>query len=205
MRGPWSRAAWREQRGTTLPELVIAMTLFGLLLVPTILLWQTTQQSYFESAEMAEAQGNVRVAVDQVAHDVRRAGLDLTGTAFASQAVIPAATATTLQVRMDLNDDGGITASSDEDVTYAFDAATQRLTRNGQTLAESIGAAAFTYWWSPVVGTGCGAGALTSGQTPTTAQRTCIRRVTITLTGQATIGGQTVTRTARTDVDLRAR
>jgi len=193
---------WLDQRGTSLTELTVVTGLLVVVMVPTVLVWQRAQESYFVGSEMAEAQGNLRVALDQIARDVRRAGHDLTGSGFDP---IPAATATTLEVRSDLDDDGAITANSDEDVTYAFNAATQRVTRNTLPLAESIGAVGFTYWWSPVVGTGCGAGALTSGQTPSASQRHCIRRVTITLTGRAAIGGQTVVRTARTDVDLRAR
>ena len=198
----YRRFPWPDQRGSSLTELSVVTGLLGLVMVPTVLLWQQAQESYFVGSEMAEAQGNLRVALDRIARDVRRAGHDLPGSGFDP---IPTATATTVEVQADLNDDGAITPSSDEDVTYAFDSATHRVTRNGLTLAESIGAVSFAYWWSPVVGTGCGAGALTSGQTPSDDQRRCIRRVTITLTGRAAIGGQTVVRTARTDVDLRAR
>ena len=198
----YRRFAWPDQRGSSLTELSVVTGLLGLVMVPTVLLWQQAQESYFVGSEMAEAQGNLRVALDRIARDVRRAGHDLPGSGFDP---IPTATATTVEVQADLNDDGAITPSSDEDVTYAFDSATHRVTRNGLTLAESIGGVSFAYWWSPVVGTGCGAGALISGQTPSDDQRRCIRRVTITLTGRAAIGGQTVVRTARTDVDLRAR
>ena len=203
MRSQLGRVDWRDQRGTSLTELTIVSGMLGFVMIATVMLWQKAQESYFRGSELAEAQGNLRVGLDQIAHDIRRAGRDLTG--IPGFDPIPTATATTLRIRMDLDDDGTIAASSDEDVTYAFDSVNQRLTRNGQTQAESIGNVGFTYWWSPVVGSGCGAGALVSGQAPTTAERRCVRRVTVTLTGQGTIGGQTLSRTARTDVDLRAR
>ncbi len=193
---------WRDQSGVTLVELTVVAAFLAVILIATVTLWQKTQMAYFQGAEAAEFQGNLRVALDQIAHDVRRAGRDLTNVGFDP---IPTATATTLEVKMDLNDDGAVTANSDEDVSYAFNAAAQRITRNGLPLAESIGNVAYTYWWSPVVGAGCGAGALASGQTPSAAQRQCVRRVTITVTGQSTIGGEVLTRQAQTDVDLRNR
>src|SRR5215510_10762338 len=91
----------RGQRGQSLTELTVVLALFALLMIPTVLLWGRTQETYFVGSEMSEAQANLRVVVDGIAQALRRAGHDLTGCGFDP---IPTATATTLELRSDLND-----------------------------------------------------------------------------------------------------
>jgi len=225
-------------------ELMIVLAIFGILMAGVFYVWQNTQRSYFEGSEAADIQGNLRVALDQMVHEVRRAGRDLTGCAFdidqfsncnttkrdacrtklgnlgfdcANVFIIPTATATTLRIRQDLNDNALITPAGtnpNEDITFTFDAANSRITRDsgggGQALAEQIvanpdGTPIFQYWRNPVVNGLCTGSGLQTFIPASQTDRDCIRRVTITLTAQATIGGQTLTRTARTDVDLRTR
>lgn len=221
-----------DQRGATLTELMIVLAIFGMIVAGIMVVWQKTQESYFVGSEAADLQGNLRVALDQIAHEIRRAARDLTDCAFDIDAFsncntakrdacrtklgnptfdcnnvffIPTATSTTLRIRQDLNDDALVTGTN-EDVTFAFSAANSRITRNGQALAEQIVALEFTYWRYTLVNGLCTGSSLelfdpSGSQTA----RDCIRRVSITVTAQTTTGGETLTRTARTDVDLRTR
>jgi len=224
-----------DQRGATLTELMIVLAIFGMIVAGIMAVWQKTQESYFVGSEAADLQGNLRVALDQIAHEIRRAARDLTDCAFdidqfsncntakvsacktklglpqssswtcAGIFFIPTATSTTIQIRQDLNDDALVTGTN-EDVTFAFSAANSRITRNGQALAEQIVALQFTYWRYTLVNGLCTGSSLelfdpSGSQTA----RDCIRRVSITVTAQTTTGGETLTRTARTDVDLRTR
>lgn len=240
MRDRSARVEWRDQRGVTLVELTIVLVIFGMIVAATMLLWEQTQKSYFQGSEAADLQANVRVALDQMAHEVRRAARNLTDCAFDFDALdncstakrdtcrtklgntgfdcnnvfaIPTATTTSLRIRQDLDSDG-LTTGTNEDVTFAFDSVNSRITRNpgggAQPLAEHIianpdGTPIFQYWRYTLVGGLCTGASLQTFTPGNQTDRDCIRRLTITLTARATIGGETLTRTARTDVDLRPR
>lgn len=227
-----------DQRGATLTELMIVLAIFGMIVAGIMVVWQKTQESYFVGSEAADLQGNLRVALDQIAHEIRRAARDLTDCAFdidafsncntakvsacktelglpqssswtcANVFFIPTATSTTLRIRQDLNDDALVTGTN-EDVTFAFDSVNSRITRDsgggGQALAEQIVALEFTYWRNTVVNGLCTGSSLETFTPGSQTDRDCIRRVSITVTAQTTTGGETLTRTARTDVDLRTR
>jgi len=224
------------QRGVTLVELAVVLAIFVMIMAGIIAVWQKTQESYFVGSEAADVQGNLRVALDQVAHEIRRGVRNLTDCAFDFDALdncntakrdacrtklgnsgfncagvfaIPTATATSLRVRQDLDNDALVTGTN-EDVTFTFDSVNSRITRNGQPLAEKIianpdGTPIFQYWRQTVVGGLCTGATLQTFTPGSQTDRDCIRRVTITLTARTTIGGENVTRTARTDVDLRTR
>jgi len=224
-----------DQRGVTLIELLVVLAIFGMIVAGIMVVWQKTQESYFVGSEAADLQGNLRVALDQMAHEIRRVGRDLTDCAFDIDQFsncntakrdacrtklgnsgfdcnnvffIPTATSTTLRIRQDLNNDG-LATGTNEDITFTFDAANSRITRDsgggGQALAERIIALQFTYWRNTVVNGLCTGSSLETFTPGSQTDRDCIRRVGITVTAQTTTGGQTMTRTARTDVDLRTR
>lgn len=226
-----------DQRGVTLVELTIVLVIFGMIVAATMLLWEQTQKSYFQGSEAADLQANVRVALDQMAHEIRRAVRNPTDCAFDFDALddcstakrdacrtklgnatfacnnvfaIPTATTTSFRIRQDLDSDGLVTGTN-EDVTFTFDSANSRITRNGQPLAEHIianpdGTPIFQYWRNSLVSGLCtGATFETFDPSGSQTDRDCIRRVTLTLTARTTFGGDTLTRTARTDVDLRTR
>lgn len=133
--------------------------------------------------------------------------------------IIPAATSTSIQVQMDLNGDGLIdtTAPSTESITYAFDAANRRITRqqgtgSALTLADNIDSLALVYEGPTVLNSYCvGAWGVLTNTSGSQTQRDCIQRVTITVVASGTVnhlGGpapETVQRTLRTSVDLRTR
>lgn len=231
MRQRLRRLAGRDQRGVTLAELTIVLGLFGMVMTGIIMIYQKTQEVYFQGAEMAELQGNIRVALDQIAHDLHKAGRDITGVGFNPSTPgcpdgggrgipIHTATSTTIRVRMDNNDDQDC-ADAEEDVTFNYDSTTKVITRattvggttTTSTLAEQVdipgGTSVFTYWTRPVL-TGapnfvCGAGALTATIAPSQGERACTQRVTVNLRGLSVVGADTVTRTVQLDIDLRAR
>jgi prepilin-type N-terminal cleavage/methylation domain-containing protein len=243
----------RCQRGVSLVELTVTMALFGMIMVGVMGVWQKTQESYFIGSDTAEIQQNVRSAIDFMVRELRATGRDVTVCAFnyagdpvlacgvtkaatclakvgglyagcAGNFAIPTATANSIRILSDRNDNGTIAItgngdSVDEDVTYALSNAAPCpagescivRTAGGTTtamVAVDISGLTFTYYPRP-------------GYPPCAAvppQNPCpsfvpasqldldnIGRVGISVTAQATIGGQTVLRTLTTDVTLKNR
>ncbi len=137
------------QRGFTLIELLIAMTMSLVVLAGVVSVFVNQRKIYSVREHVAEMQQNARAGMYFMARELTMAGYDPTET---SGAAIVTATATTLQVSMDLNGDGD-TADSDEHVTYAlYDAegdGDQDLGRDAgggsQLVAENIVTLAFAY------------------------------------------------------------
>jgi prepilin-type N-terminal cleavage/methylation domain-containing protein len=237
----------RGSQGWTLVELMLTLVIFAIVVFAILTLWQHAQTAYFVGSERAEAQGDARVAIDQMSRDLMKAGRDVLQCALDSEAytqcsgaklarcrllaslggsfscagiyIIPTATSTSIKVQMDLDSDGLIdtSAPSTESITYAYDAANRRITRQqgtgtAKTLADNIDSLAFTYEGPTVLNSYCvGAwGALTNTAGSQT-ERDCIQRVIIRLVARGTVGrfGQTgvetVQRTLRTTVDLPTR
>ena len=237
----------RGSQGWTLVELMLTLVIFAIVVFAMLTLWQHAQTAYFVGSERAEVQGDARVAIDQMSRDLMKAGRDVLQCALDSEAytqcsgaklarcrllaslgasfscagiyIIPTATSTSIKVQMDLDSDGLIdtSAPSTESITYAYDAANRRITRQqgtgtAKTLADNIDSLAFTYEGPTVLNSYCvGAwGALTNTAGSQT-ERDCIQRVIIRLVARGTVGrfGQTgvetVQRTLRTTVDLPTR
>ena len=141
--------ARNTQRGFTLIELLIAMTMSLVVLAGVVSVFVNQRKIYSVREHVAEMQQNARAGMYFMVHELTMAGYDPTET---SGAAIVTATATTLQVSMDLNGDGD-TADSDEHVTYAlYDAegdGDQDLGRDAgggsQLIAENIVTLAFAY------------------------------------------------------------
>jgi prepilin-type N-terminal cleavage/methylation domain-containing protein len=237
----------RGSQGWTLVELMLTLVIFAIVTFAILTLWQHAQTAYFVGSERAEVQGDARVAIDQMARDLMKAGRDVLQCAFDSQAytqcsgakltrcrslaslgagfscagiyIIPAATSTSIRVQMDLDGDGLIdtSAPSDESVTYAYDSANRRITRQqgtgtARTLADNIDSLALTYEGPTVFNSYCvGTWGVLTNTAASQTERDCIQRVTIALVARGTVGrfGQTgvetVQRTLRTTVDLRTR
>ena len=142
---------YKTDRGFTLIELLVVMAL-GLVVLGAVLnIFIKQNETSQAQQEIAYAQQNVRAAMDLMMREIRNAGYDPTGNAFAGgQQVIPVATGTTLEVRSDYRGDDpwdppdGAVDDPNEDVTYSVNASSQIL-RNGQILVDSPGGLSFGY------------------------------------------------------------
>jgi prepilin-type N-terminal cleavage/methylation domain-containing protein len=153
------------QDGTTLPELLITLAVFSVIMMVIIVLWEQSQQAYFRGATAAEMQQNARVALEQMTREVRQAGYDpcryynpATCTSAFDPVVagvfpIQTFTATSLWVRADRNADGSVTdGDPDESVCFRLAGGVIRrkttggdCTSGGDELARSITGLTFTY------------------------------------------------------------
>lgn len=139
-----------DSRGFTLVELMVAMVMAVIIIGATVGMVKNSSRIYRTQERVAEAQQDVRAALDLMAHDIRMAGYDPMRDTLGSVAGVVTATATTFRFTMDLNASGGIDAGVWEDITYDFDAANNRLRlltdgANAQTLIENVTAMTFTY------------------------------------------------------------
>lgn len=207
----WGRA----ESGVTLLELLIAMAILGVITLGILGLWRSTQEAYFQGSRAADIQQNVRVALEQMAREIRQAGLDPTGAAFAActspsyttPCPVEEATATTIRVKADgigtATVDGAFTGG--ENIRYTYDATNQQIDRTlgdstAQPLADNITSLAFTYWR-----TNATTGAPEQFTPSSQADRQSIRRVNISVTALESVGGQTLSQTLSTSVRLRNR
>jgi prepilin-type N-terminal cleavage/methylation domain-containing protein len=148
-----SRHPWRfshEEHGYTLIETVVALAMFAIIITGILVVWEQSQSAYFVSSEQGEIQGDARVAIDQMARDLTKAGRDVIQCAFDSEAytqcsgaklarcqsllgggftcndkwIIPVAnstgTALTIQVQMDLDSDGLIDTSAPSEESITY-------------------------------------------------------------------------------------
>jgi prepilin-type N-terminal cleavage/methylation domain-containing protein len=78
--GTWR--ALRIDRGVSLPELMVSLVLVSLIMIGVLAAWTKGQESYFVVSEIAEAQQNVRSAMDFMVREIRSGGRDVTQCAF---------------------------------------------------------------------------------------------------------------------------
>lgn len=105
-----------NHRGFTLVELMVALAMSTILIMAVYAAYTIQQKSHYTQSQVVEIQQNIRAAMEMFSQDVRMATYDPGGNAGAN---IPVANRSTLQVRMDLNDDGDF-ADANEDITYAL-------------------------------------------------------------------------------------
>jgi prepilin-type N-terminal cleavage/methylation domain-containing protein len=77
----------RDRSGVSLVELMIAMSIFALVMLGVVGTWRKTQEAYFVGSEAAEVQQNVRAAIDFIVRELRSTGRDVTLCAFDFQNV----------------------------------------------------------------------------------------------------------------------
>ena len=207
----YSRGRRVGQEGTTLPELLITLLVFSIIMMVIIVLWEQSQQAYFRGATTAELQQNARAALEQMTREVRQAGYDpcrlmstTCGTTSAFDPVVvgvlpvQAFTATSVWVRADRNANGDVTpggGNPDESVCFRLDGSRIRrkttggdCTSGGDELARNITGLTFTY--------------LKANGTAATVWSD-IAIVRISLSAQEMFMGAPVTVTLRSDVRLR--
>jgi type IV pilus assembly protein PilW len=103
------RTAVRDQRGFTLTELLVATAMMAFVLSAGLLALQAGTQASEVASGRAEAQSNVRFALEQMLTDMRGAGFDPTSNAFDPVDGGTLALAS-VQIISDLNASGAIDA-----------------------------------------------------------------------------------------------
>jgi type IV pilus assembly protein PilW len=129
--------------GFTLIELMASVLISGIILAGLYCVFHSQQVAFSAQEQVAEMNQNIRAALDLMSREIRLAGYKKSGSTFNG---IATATATSIQVLADLNQDG-ITSGTDENITYSYDASTKQICRNGVgvPIADNITSLSFSY------------------------------------------------------------
>jgi len=214
----------RGQGGFTLVELMVAMSIFLLILVGVFQVFDPSRNAYQVSERKLGVQQNARVAMDRMARQIRMTGYfpenvdtDNTNNLFNP---IQAATESGLAVAGDLDVTGAsqvytfcLDATGLRRVRGAIGAGASYICANGEVMAESVTALRFAYFDSannPVPnppGATFNLDAQGLGGAPAFAsvtERSAVRRVVIMVTARENVPGQPAqTYTLTSDVRLR--
>ena len=138
----------RDRGGMTLVEMMIALTVFGMIMAVVMGFLVGSRNSYADTRERVITQQTARAVISLLTKEIRSAGCDPLDNGFDAFGV---AGATGFQVRMDLNGDANFNdADIDELVTYVYDPATGTLTRDGgegaQVILRGLNNLAFNYF-----------------------------------------------------------
>jgi type II secretory pathway pseudopilin PulG len=198
-------AAFRDEGGFTLAEMLVVCALLGTVMAGVLSLLMIGQQSATATANKVDAQSNARMGIDRLIEEVREAGYLPAGPTCPGAPATPcppynyafsaisAQTATALTIQNDWNADGAIQAAAvtdpitgslrGEQVVYSFAAGQlrrQEIGIDGATVVVAAGiiSLAYTYLDQNNAVTGTAAD---------------IRTVTITLTTQQSAGQPQVT------------
>jgi type IV pilus assembly protein PilW len=146
----------REINGFTLVELLISMSIAMVILAAVTTTFMSQSRIYNAQEQINEMQQNSRGALDIISRELKMAGYKPSGGGFNGITY----STTQLMVQADLDSNGAISTSStaNEQITYAYDSANQRITRavgagGAQVLAEHITAFTFSYLDSLAVAT----------------------------------------------------
>jgi prepilin-type N-terminal cleavage/methylation domain-containing protein len=205
------RAQLRREDGFTLVEMMVAMSIFLLILVGVFQIFDPSNKAYLTSERKLGVQQNGRVAMDTIVRMVRMTGYfpeNVNDTNPANDVAnrIQAASDTALAVAGDLDGSGASNA-----FTFCLDTGGLRVVRGplgtaasytcstGNVLAESVTALSFAYFDSannPIPNPPTGPYNLDNqalGAAPafaTTTQRAAVARIVIKLTARESVPGQ---------------
>jgi type IV pilus assembly protein PilW len=138
------------QAGFTMLELIVAFAVATLFLMATFFIVDACLHSYRAQERIAGAQQDVRAGLDFMVRDIRMAGFDPRGVG----AGILTDEAGTIEFTMDRDMINNIDPGFDEHITYAYDAANNRILRSypesgggtqSDTLIENVSALSFDY------------------------------------------------------------
>lgn len=206
--------ALRDQSGFTLVELMIAMSIFLLILVGIFQVFDPSSQAYSTSERKLDVQQNGRVAMDAMSRQIRMAGyfpenIDADNTNDISSPSIQVATESALAIAGDLDGSGATNV-----FTFCLNNAglwrvkgpigvaasyTCPSGNNADLLAESVAGLTFAYFDAnntpiPNPPTGPfsldGQGLAAVPSFVTTTSRAAVRRVVIAVTARANVPGQ---------------
>lgn len=136
MAGLKQRMPKLDRQGLTLPELMISLVIFGIVMGVVFSFMVGTRNSYTETRARAHYQQSLRAVISLLTKEVRSTGCDPQSIGFDRFGV---AATNQLRCRADLNGDSDITdVSPDEDVIYTFNAGTGELSRDNGTGAQVI-------------------------------------------------------------------
>ncbi len=159
LRVPSERLFWKRHRGFTLIETLVSAALFSLVIAGVYLLYTTMQSTMSRGELKSDLQQNARVALDQMAREIRMAGYDPSGAIPAvtpqPKAAIRAATPGCLSFVADVSASG-----TSKQITYDLNGTTLRrrvdnwdgasnafvLGGGAQPQAESVNLLTFTYY-----------------------------------------------------------
>ncbi len=105
-----------QQRGFSLAELLITLTISTLVLAGVYQIFISHQKAFALREQIAEMQQNARIGMDMLVRELRMAGYDPSGRAGAG---IVKANAQSIHFTIDLNGDGD-TEDANEDITYSL-------------------------------------------------------------------------------------
>ena len=138
----------KSVNGFTLVELMVSMGIGMVILAAVTTTFMSQTRIYNAQEQINEMQQNARGALDIIARELKMAGYKPNGGGFNGVTY----STTQLMVQADLDSNGAISTSStaNEQITFAFDSANQRITRtvgsgSAQILAEHISAFSFGY------------------------------------------------------------
>ncbi|HEU4369866.1 MAG TPA: prepilin-type N-terminal cleavage/methylation domain-containing protein [Methylomirabilota bacterium] len=129
-------AILRDHRGFTIGELVVATAILGLLAGGLLQVQQVSLDTFVRASSSAEAQGESRAGIDQIAGELAQAGAYYTGATGAGNA-ITAATATSITFLGDV--DGDTLDATGTELRLAADPIGAVLTVDRATTALSAG------------------------------------------------------------------
>lgn len=117
-----------DERGLTLMELMIALTLTAIASAVVYTIFVSTQGNFASTRGVTERQQDARVVIGLISQDVRSAGSDVLGIGIERMAI---AAADTVRIQSDLDGNGVIDALTEpaEDVTWFFDAGSGNVVR----------------------------------------------------------------------------
>ena len=107
-----------DRNGLTFTELMIALSIFGVIMIVLFGFLTGARNSYSDTRERAQYQQTMRAVISLVTREIRSTGCDPGDAGFDYFAI---ADATQLQCRMDMNGDSDIAdMGPDEDITYSL-------------------------------------------------------------------------------------
>lgn len=121
----------KNNRGMTLIEMLVAMSIFGIIIGGVCLAFREQLRSYYTQRELLDIQQNIRAAMYLIERELKLAGLDPTGHAGAGFAVADAHT-----VRFSMDFTGGFADGKDNDDDGIVDEGKDGIDNNGNGLID---------------------------------------------------------------------
>jgi len=136
---------WSSRRGFSLVELLVAMTITGVVMAAVFKIYTTQQDSYVLQEQVAEMQQNGRTAKYVMTREIRMVGYDPTGS---NKFGFLSAGSNSIRFSMDIEVENGEPDPAGEVITYSLSANKELLRNDGannQPVVENVEAVGFAY------------------------------------------------------------